>query len=373
MVRLEALNAKHGDALLLHYTAGTGKRLWIIDGGPAGVWPRLRKRLEKLRGRKRKLTVDLAMLSHVDDDHVHGINDMMKKLTQNSPSSPKFIDIRRFWHNSFVDLVGSTARLNRGMASLAAVEGGAQAALAADLPAATLAGTNLNDRREFAVLASIGQGRELRDYIQQLQLSGNQPFGATLTSQSGVKRIDGAKVTIVGPIESRLQVFRQKWDAAVGQPAALAALFRDDLDESPTNLASLAMLVEVGSKKILLTGDARGDDIVEGFKDAGLGNRLPMKIDILKMPHHGSDRNITENFLKSFVADHYIISANGKYGNPDPDTVKAIVQVRGNDRYKIHFTNKVAKLPRLLKTLSKHKRFTYAFRKSSDPSIVVNL
>lgn len=376
MLKFEALNAKHGDALLLHYTAAGKKRLWVIDGGPAGVWKPLRQRLETLRGSKPKLTVDVAMLSHVDDDHVNGLLGMMKSITQDTPNAANFIDIRRFWHNSFADLVGSEARLNRGMAALAGVQNAAQAAMAAGGSSIAVANTQLNERREVAVLASIKQGRELRDYIQVLQLTGNTPFGGALTSKSGKKTIDGAKITVVGPIGSRLAALQQKWEQAAGQAAgqaALASLFREDLDESVTNLSSLVMLVEIGKRKILLTGDARGDDIVDGFEDAGLGGKLPMKIDILKMPHHGSDRTMTEDFLKAFPADHYVISADGKHGNPDFNTIRAIVQVRGNARYKLHFTNKVAKLPKLLETLSNGKKFTYAIRKPSEPSIAIAL
>jgi len=131
------------------------------------------------------------------------------------------------------------------------------------------------------------------------------------------------------------------------------------------------MLVKIGERKILLTGDARGDDVIDGFKDAKL--KLPMKLDVLKMPHHGSDRNMTKEFLEKFPADHYIISADGRHGNPDPNTIKAIVQMRGNASYKIHFTNEVKGLPKLMTTLSKGKNFEYAFRAKSDRSVVVEL
>jgi hypothetical protein len=258
------------------------------------------------------------------------------------------------------------------MASLAAVQSSAAAAMASANPVMTAGGKQL-DRRVVAVMASIAQGRELRDYIETLGLSGNSPFGKTLTSKIPKQKIDGAVVTIVGPIKSRLEAFRKEWDKAAGKAAAVAALFREDLDESPTNLSSLVMLVEVGKRKILLTGDARGDDVIDGFKDAKLGKDLPMKLDILKMPHHGSDRNITKEFLESFIADHYVISADGKFGNPDPGTLQAIVSVRGSDSYKIHFTNTVPKLPALMKKLSKGKNFEYEFRDSKSKSIAIEL
>jgi hypothetical protein len=373
VLRLEALNARHGDALLLHYQTGTKRRFWIIDGGPGGTWNCvLRPRLEAIKGNNNELTVDLALLSHVDEDHVTGMVQMTKGLAQQSANAASFLDIRRFLHNSFADLVGSPVSLRRGMASLASVQGPAVAAMAANQSSVRIGSVRLN-QREIAVVASINQGRDLRDNIEVLQLSGNHPFGGTLSSESGKKAIDEAKVTIVGPIKSRLDAFREKWEHATASPAALASLFRDDLDDSPTNLSSLVMLVEIGRRRILLSGDARGDDIIEGFKDAGLGSKLPMKLDILKLPHHGSDRNMTEEFLKKFPADHYIISANGQYGNPDPNTIKAIVEVRGNEEYTMHLTNNVPNISRLLRRLSEGKRFEFVIREATELSIVVAL
>ena len=43
---------------------------------------------------------------------------------------------------------------------------------------------------------------------------------------------------------------------------------------------------------MLLTGDARGDDVLAGLREAGLLRRSPLHVDVLKLPHHGSDRNV---------------------------------------------------------------------------------
>ncbi|HYM98910.1 MAG TPA: hypothetical protein VET25_04140, partial [Aestuariivirgaceae bacterium] len=180
VIRLEALNAKHGDALLLHYKQKAAQRLWIIDGGPAGTWKNfLGPRLEELKGTKEELTVDLAMLSHVDEDHVTGMLQLAKGLAEAKKGTAPFLDIRRFWHNSFSDLVGSEKKAKKGLAALAGMQGAAQAALASDNPSLPV-DNGVLDHRAVAVLASINQGRELRDYIETLKLSGNDPFGDTL-------------------------------------------------------------------------------------------------------------------------------------------------------------------------------------------------
>lgn len=51
-----------------------------------------------------------------------------------------------------------------------------------------------------------------------------------------------------------------------------------------------------------------------------------MHFDILKVPHHGSDRNVTREFFENVTADQYIISADGKHGNPDYATLAWIVE-----------------------------------------------
>jgi hypothetical protein len=50
MFTLEALEARHGDCLLLHWGEAAAPRLALIDGGPSGVFrASLRPRLEALR------------------------------------------------------------------------------------------------------------------------------------------------------------------------------------------------------------------------------------------------------------------------------------------------------------------------------------
>jgi hypothetical protein len=140
----------------------------------------------------------------------------------------------------------------------------------------------------------------------------------------------------------------------------------------------------------LLTGDAQGDDIVEAWKELKLG-AVPVKIDVLKMPHHGSIRNCSEAFLKSFAADHYVFSANGKFDNPDAPTLEAVVKMHGDRKITLHFTNedvtwskpykleadgtKVKNLAAMLKALRKAFPGPWEanLRKKKDKSVVVKL
>ena len=90
-----------------------------------------------------------------------------------------------------------------------------------------------------------------------------------------------------------------------------------------------------------LTGDARGDFILEGLQAAGLLQQDgKFKVDLLKVQHHGSARDDTQNFFETVVADHYVISANGKYDNPDMETLQMLSDTRGNEEFTLYLTNR---------------------------------
>ena len=105
-------------------------------------------------------------------------------------------------------------------------------------------------------------------------------------------------------------------------------------------MSSIVVLAESGGKRMLLTGDARGDKILLGLEKVGLlspGGK--MKVDLLKMPHHGSDRNMEKIFLERVVADHYVFSGDGEHGNPERATLEMLLDARGTDaEYTIHLT-----------------------------------
>ena len=48
------------------------------------------------------------MVSHIDDDHIAGMLELMRKLRQaQEEAKPRPWKIKRFWHNSFDDILGN--------------------------------------------------------------------------------------------------------------------------------------------------------------------------------------------------------------------------------------------------------------------------
>jgi hypothetical protein len=360
---LEALPARFGDALLLHFGDPADPQLIVIDGGTTTVYKRsLRPRLDALQAAHRArvenadpmilpedpvpLPVRMVMVSHLDDDHIRGIldwTDELVELQEDNQALPH--DIATFWHNSFDDVVGNQE-----------IRSGLEAHVGDGVTAASSAAgfTFIPELKHFRsgalVLASVDQGRKLRKNIEALKSGLNEEVTGDLifAPESGRLEIDlqpGLKLTVLGPLEAELRDLEAKWNKEL--PKILAKEGRERqaeaaafADSSVFNLSSIVVLAEAGGKRMLLTGDARGDLVLKGLENAGLmdaaGN---IHVDLLKMPHHGSIRNVDDPFFQRIQADHYVISSDGdRFNNPDLATLEMMSRLCGDRSCTIHLT-----------------------------------
>lgn len=342
---LEALQADHGDSLLLHYGSPDSPRLIIIDGGPKGIYKRsLAPRLKEIQGARGggQLEVRMIMVSHIDDDHITGVLDLTKELCDvQKKGEPLPYDILTLWHNSFDDVI---------------------AKLSAEAQT-HLRKTKSTGPAGEAIAASVPQGRQLRADASTLALNVNSGFDGLVQFKApevgkaadAINMGQGLKFTVLGPRKAELDNLQKDWAkkvkallerqkakvGAVPTAADLDAIAADFVDTSIPNLSSLVVLAECAGKSILLTGDARGDFVLDSLREAGLLKGGKLQINILKAPHHGSFRNVEEPFFQSIIADHYVFSANGKFDNPDVATLELLFKCRPEGGYTIWLTNPV--------------------------------
>lgn len=320
---LEALRARHGDSLLLHYGEPGDPRLIVIDGGPSGVFKdALLPRLEALRDQRGgRLEIENLMVSHVDEDHVRGVLDFGRALDEEAALRAGF-EVKTLWLNSFEDTVGDGP-------------GGAQAST---VPA------GVDEGEIQAVIASVGEGRSLRNLANKLGWRFNEGFDELIVApnDAGVEvDLDPLRLTVVGPRVAELEALRKKWADEVAKLVAkerAAAEVAAYLDKSVLNLSSIVCLAELGGKRMLLTGDARGDKILHGLEAAGLMEEGKLEVDLLKVPHHGSSRNLTQEFFEKVRAREMVISADGEHHNPDLETLEMISAARKDDQFTLHLT-----------------------------------
>src|SRR6185369_11460975 len=295
---LDVRRARKGDCLVLHYGSPDDPGLALIDGGPPSVYqPHLKPRLAEIRKMRgldpdAPLPVDMLMVSHIDDDHICGVLELTKELVEaKDAQQPLPLKIKGVWHNTFDDIIGNNPK--ELLASITSSFGAAS--LSGDVDTEGL------DPDAAKVLASVDQGFRLRDDSKALNLRINpQLKGQLVLAKAKVKKVDlgkGLSLTVVGPMEDEVKALQKAHDDFLKKKktkkseASLAAF----TDTSVPNLSSLVVLAEVGNKRILFTGDARGDKVLEGLELVGLlkkDGKSTIHVDVLKCPHHGSNRNV---------------------------------------------------------------------------------
>lgn len=360
ILTLEVLPARKGDSLLLHYGTRARRKLWVIDGGPSNVYkPVLKKRLNALRGQD-TLEIELLMVSHHDDDHIKGVLELCQDIETAQGQKP--YTVRNLWHNSFQRLVDLD---EVAVASVPAVV------------TAQLAG----DEHDAAMLASVGQGHDLGRIADRFDWPVNLPFkghiaGLGRTAKSKVTRFKPLDITMIGPMKDEVDALREVYRTYLkkleeGDEAGASAALASYSDKSPANLSSIVALVKHGGKSILLTGDARGDKILIGLRALGLvdGTR-PLEVDVLKMPHHGSDRNIEPDFFETISARHYVFCGDGSHGNPERATLEMLFALRAAEDFTLHFNHPIADIDskRREEFDKKHKDEPEATRPQWDPA-----
>lgn len=366
-MKLTLFQADRGDCLLISNDAGHHV---LVDGGMSDAYSaHVAPALHALQ--KAGEVVDLVYVSHIDQDHISGVLQMMDDMmawrvhdfqtkhgnpSHPEPDAPRPPKVKAIWHNSFHEqLKKNTGPIGDMLAAMSPVlmAGGTEALMRTAREFQNLA---TSEREAVRLSRRIGEG--------QLGIPLNPQFDGKLmlvTDPPTPVTIGGMQMFIVGPFEEDLAILRTKWNAwlrkmetkkflrdlktqsradeklleqsdveRVLEPLiALAKVLGQRKEVTPPNLASLMMLLEGDGKSILLTGDGHWQDILAGLEQVGKFQAdQSLHVNVLKVPHHGSEHNTHPTFCRSVIADHYVFCGNGDNTNPELDVIDAYLDSR---------------------------------------------
>ena len=300
---LHALAADHGDCIVLSYSLGDQDFRIVVDAGTQGTAERLRSLIE----RAPTATWELLVITHIDADHIGGALDLLADAS----IAGRFQDV---WFNGRQHL---------------------------DPPGTESLG--------------VRQGLELQVLLADRGIPWNRAFGGRAACLPGdgapinTTLASGAIVTLLTPSVRRLASLRTLWDRFVARqrpttaaPVPVArtgleimggsglnvralALSRTPNDNSVPNGSSIAFMVEFAGKRVLLGADAHSDVLVSSGQRMNAESR---RIDVFKLPHHGSAKNVTTALLETYPADRFVVSTNGAHHDHPDDVAIARVVLR---------------------------------------------
>ena len=323
--RIRLLPALHGDCIWIEYGESGSTRHVLIDGGPLGAFGELRAHVQALPATARD--VELLVVTHIDADHIDGIVKLLRH--------PELgVSFREVWFNGWPQLERSLAG---GVFRPAPDdERGAFSGEALDL---TLVRTGLACNARF------------RGFAALVADDGDLPRA----------RLDGGlEITLLSPTAAKLADLRTAWikslakldvtpgDAvAVGDRLDRDARFRGDgalpalpggldeaasaatsLDAAVANGSSIAFVAEYQGKRCAFLGDAHAPVIQQALgRMARERGEEPLRLDAVKVSHHGSDGNTTTLLLQKLACRNFLISTNGSvFRHPDDAAIARIVK-----------------------------------------------
>jgi ribonuclease BN (tRNA processing enzyme) len=321
---------------------------FLIDGGPASTYNAgLKEELQKIREKGGR--VDSLIVSHVDNDHINGLLKLMQDLSLQKTSNKRWtIEIDALWYNAFGRTIGQR------------IEGRFR-----DLLRNTRTVFKIRSRAQMTV-RGIREGHDLYQYAHELGIEINPQFNndtIIVTDKPKELKFGNLKFLVIGPTRKNLEDLRKQWlDWLDKHEKALKTRVDYRLaiqaDKSIPNLSSIMFLAKEEDNTILFTGDGLGEHVISGLKQAGLlGSSRSVHVNILKLPHHGSDRNITRDFFTNVTADKYLISANGRDDNPSFLTLSWIAETAKEQHRQVEIilTNNTPNVERFVEKYPKNE------------------
>ena len=350
-MNLNVLQAAYGDCMILKSgsqskSSQTNSHHFLIDGGPASTYNiGLKEELQKIGEKGGR--VDLVIVSHVDNDHINGLLKLMQDLSLQKKGNNRWtIEIDAVWYNAFSRTIGQRIEVRLR-----------------DLLSNTR--TVFKNRSRTQVTArGIREGHDLYQYAHDLAIEINPQFNndtIIVTDKPKELKFGDIKFLVIGPTRKNLEDLRKQWLDWLDKHEKALRTRADyrlaiQADKSIPNLSSIMFLAKEDDDTILFTGDGLGEHVIYGLKQARLlGSSGSVHVNILKLPHHGSDRNITRDFFTNVTADKYLISANGRDDNPSFLTLSWIAETAKEQHRQVEIilTNNTSNVERFVKKYPK--------------------
>ncbi|MGY4537412.1 beta-lactamase superfamily II metal-dependent hydrolase [Mucilaginibacter sp. UYNi724] len=296
------LPAYHGDSIIVKTIDGDGKPFYmVIDGGTAKTYD------DTLKLELRKLAfIDILVLTHIDSDHIAGlikfIKDPFFKTSQ----------IGKYWFNSKnIKFLRNSEKISFGQA------------------------------KSFEELL-IDKGEIKGKWSEDIYI------GVTPALPPGII------IEVLSPTADVLKELYSKWPdlsddynkkltdinianrivpSQIGKGSLPDLAAKDDNPEKSVsqdlfNSSSIAFVLQTFDLSIFLLGDAHPEIIKQVMISNGYSVEKRLKVDLVKISHHGSKNNTINDVLDMIDCDRFIISTNGgnsTHAHPDRETIARII------------------------------------------------
>jgi beta-lactamase superfamily II metal-dependent hydrolase len=385
MITIKIFPASYGDCILVSINEQERCFNILIDGGLAKTYEKtLKKELGIISQKNQHL--DLLINTHIDADHINGLISLIKENNEK-----KYINIKEIWFNgleqiatqypqNITDIPIQDDVLIINELNSKGYEDEFQKTEEIG-PTEGVSFSGLIAYGEYCHNA-ISSGKAITDCLGKIEISKNikiriiNPNIETLgkleiewfeeLAKMGFQFSISKSMQLVSSFEfivSRLKKYYESYRQEISSIESLESFLSDleKIDTSVVNGSSISFVIEAYDKKFLFLGDA----IIREKGECNIINNLinyygeGALFDVIKLPHHGSNYNISKDFISLFKAKEYIVSSNSaKFGHPDMDVIANIILENRNEEKIITFNYPVNHV-KILDNIYWKKKYNY--------------
>ncbi|MGL4850228.1 MAG: ComEC/Rec2 family competence protein [Clostridium sp.] len=325
-VEVTSFPASYGDSFLLEIINDMETYRILIDCGFKRTYLNCLKEKELKK-------LDMLILTHIDEDHIGGALEILNQI-------PK-IDIKEIWFNDLYKIY-EYKKIKTTMEHISENKGKqgevgyAKAKTISNYlyenylevwnKNHTLICCDAKKYKEIKILNGLGKIILLSPNIERV----NELFLAWIAHMRDVKlKYDTNEInSFYKFIKSNDYIATRVQNNCGNNGLDIEKLADYDGNKnSVVNNSSIAFLIEIFDKKILFLGDANGKDVVNALKEYMSDKNIDnLKVDLVKVSHHGSKNNTDKEFFSICKSDKYLISTNGhRFNHPDMECLSKII------------------------------------------------
>ncbi|WP_066223720.1 ComEC/Rec2 family competence protein [Formosa haliotis] len=304
MIRIETelniLPANNGDSILIKtYDKNRNEVIILIDGGtPTTFKYSLKKHLKEIA------KIDLLVLTHIDNDHIGGLKNFFKN------GLIEKIEIGEIWYNQ-PDAEFYESRSEKAIISVPQAE---------DWKAL------IKEKKNGVAIKEITTENRIIN-IKDLEFTILSPTSEIINKlyKAWLKK---RNKPIEKAIKSQISICKPSFSKSLEELNKIDFKPEKSIDNDIYNSSSIAFLLRCPDLSLLLLADSRAEVIIDNLKNMDYSESTPVEVDFVKVSHHGSLNNTSQDLLSLIKSNNYIISTNGgtsKHKHPSRETIARIV------------------------------------------------
>lgn len=346
-MKITMLKAGYGDCFLIETKNNNGIPYNIlVDGGTGDSYDGIEKNKDFILSYLKENKINLIVLTHIDDDHIKGIQRLFKDLLKNKYNVLRQNIMKIIYNSPYATALYLEKAYTKPQKKEYKKSNGNISAVSAQSVEQLIC--NMEKLTDEIIVVGDEKIKDKSNVIESgIKIKFLSPNKEALETYYKQYEIDIRKAE------------KNKVDKAKGNISKNKIMddYKDTIEElkkktdcealTVYNRASIAFLLEEEStqERVLMLGDCDYDIVEKELRELGYSKDYKLNLNYVKLSHHGSIGTLKNSFLELIDCNDYFISTDGKsHSHPNKKTLARIWNNNENAKFYFNYEQLINKI-----------------------------